>query len=103
MAINPLFFRLSDQYNPSYAGFSQDMDASGQNIVRNQFGNMVGTLVHEVAGSGSGDEGDEDAGVFEDVSLVVPAMDVLDLVVPSPLPSVVNELYKAFKMLETNR
>ena len=103
MAISPLFFRLSDQYNPSYAGFSQDMDASGQNIVRNQFGDVVGTFVHEVAGSGSGDEDDEDDGVFEDISLVGPAIDVLDPVVRSPLPSVVHELYKAFKLLETNR
>ena len=100
MAISPLFFRLSDQYNPSYAGFSQDVNDSIHNIVRDQFGNVVGTLVHEVAGSGSGDKDDEDAGVLEDVSLVVPAMDVLDPAVRSPLPSVVNELYKAFKMLE---
>ena len=68
------------------------------NIVRDQTGNVV----HEIAGFDD-DEIDEEAGVVEDVSLVVPAMDVLDLVVPSPLPSVVNELYKAFKMLETNR
>jgi len=67
-----------------------------RNVVRDETGNVV----HEFAGSGSGDEGDEDAGVFEDVSLVVPAMDVLDPAVRSPLPSVVNELYKAFKMLE---
>ena len=68
------------------------------NIVRDQTGNVV----HEIAGFDD-DEIDEEAGVVEDVSLVIPAMDVLDLVVPSPLPSVVNEIYKAFKMLETNR
>ena len=68
------------------------------NIVRDQSGNVG----HECAGFDD-DEIDEDAGGDEDVALVVPAMDVLDLVVPSPLPSVVNELYKAFQMLETNR
>ena len=61
----------------------------------------MGTL-DEFAGSGD-DETEEEAGVVEDVSLVVPAMDLLDLVAPSPLPSVVNEIYKAFKMLEANR
>ena len=77
------------------------MEDSVHHIVRDQFGNVVGS-VHDFAGSGD-DETEEDAGVFEDVSLVAPAMDVLNPVVRSPLPSVVNELYKAFKMLETNR
>ena len=63
---------------------------------------QTGSVVHEFAGFDD-DETEEDAGVVEDAALVVPAMDVLDLVVPSPLPSVVNELYKAFQMLETNR
>ena len=97
-----LYFRSPDQDNPSYIRFNQDVEDSVHNIVRDQTGNVVGTVVHEFAGSGD-DETDEDAGVFEDVSLVVPAMDILDPVVWSPLPSVVNELYKAFKMLETNR
>ena len=101
IAISPLFFRLSDQYNPSYSRFDQDMEDSVHHIVRDQFGNVVGS-VYDFAGSGD-DETEEDAGVFEDVSLVAPAMDVLNPVVRSPLPSVVNELYKAFKMLETNR
>ena len=61
----------------------------------------MGTL-DEFAGSGD-DETEEEARVIDDVSLVVPAMDLLDLVAPSPLPSVVNEIYKAFKMLEANR
>ena len=95
-------FRSPDQDNPSYTRFNQDVEDSVHNIVRDQTGNVVGTVVHEFAGSGD-DETDEDAGVFEDVSLVVPAMDILDPVVRSPLPSVVNELYKAFKMLENNR
>ena len=61
----------------------------------------MGTL-DEFAGSGD-DETEEEARVVDDVSLVVPARDLLDLVAPSPLPSVVNEIYKAFKMLEANR
>ena len=89
-----LYFRSPDQGNPSYTKFNQD--------VEDQTGNVVGTVVQEFAGSGD-DETDEDAGVFEDISLAVPAMDILEPVVLSPLPSVVNELYKAFKMLETNR
>ena len=103
IAISPLFFRLSDQYNPSYVGFSQDMEGSVRHVVRDQFGNVVGS-VHDFAGSGDDDdEDDEDAGGFEEVSLVTPAMDLLSPVVRSPPPSVVHELYKAFKMLETNR
>ena len=77
------------------------MEDSVHHIVRDQFGNVVGA-VYDFAGSGE-DETEEDAGVFEDVSLLAPTMDVLNPVVRSPLPSVVNELYKAFKMLETNR
>ena len=77
------------------------MEDSVHHIVRDQFGNVVGS-VYDFAGS-SDDETEEAAGVCADVSLVAPAMDVLNPVVRSPLPSVVNELYKAFKMLETNR
>ena len=103
IAISSVFlcFRSPDQYNPSYTRFDQDMEDSVHHIVRDQFGNVVGS-VYDFAGSGD-DETEEDAGVFEDVFLVAPAMDVLNPVVRSPLPSVVNELYKAFKMLETNR
>ena len=97
-------FRSPDQENPSYTRFNQDVEDFVHNIVRDQTGNVVGTVVQEFAGSGD-DETDEDAGVFEDISLAVPAMDIVEPVVGvlSPLPSVVNELYKAFKMMENNR
>ena len=100
-----LCFRSPDQGNPSYTRFNQDVEDFVHNIVRDQTGNVVGTVVQEVAGSGDDEKTDEDAGVFEDIPLAVPAMDIVEPVVgvPSPLPSVVNELYKAFKMLENNR
>ena len=73
--------------------------------MRDQTGNVVGTVVREVAGSGDDEQTDEDAGVFEDISLAVPAMDIVEPVVgvPSPLPSVLNELQKAFRLLDNNR
>ena len=98
-------FRSPDQENPSYTRFNQDVEDFVHNIVRDQTGNVVGTVVQEVAGSGDDEKTDEDAGVFEDIPLAVPAMDIVEPVVGvlSPLPSVVNELYKAFKMMENNR
>ena len=76
-------FRSPDHDNLLYTRFDQDVEDYLRNVVRDGTGNVV----HEFAGSGSGDEGDEDSGVLEDVSLVVPAMDILDPAVRSPLPS----------------
>ena len=57
--------------------------------MRDQAGNVVGTVVREVANSGDDEQTDEDAGIFEDIPLAVPVMDVVEPVVglPSPLPS----------------
>ena len=49
--------------------------------MRDQTGNVVGTFVQEVAGSGDDEKADEDAGVFEDMPLAVPAMDIVEPVV----------------------
>ena len=66
---------------------------------------MVGSVVREVANSGDDEQTDEDAGIFEDIPLAVPVMDVVEPVVgvPSPLPSVLNELQRAFRLLDNNR
>ena len=66
---------------------------------------MGGTVVREVADSGDDEQTDEDAGSFEDIPLAVPVMDVVEPVVgvPSPLPSVLNELQRAFRLLDNNR
>ena len=77
------------------------------NIVRDQAGNVVGDIVHEIAGSGDEKTG-EDVDVSEDMPLAVPAMESIDTVepvldLPPPFPSVCSELYKAFRMLENNR
>ena len=66
---------------------------------------MVGSVVREVANSGDDEQTDEDAGIFEDIPLAVPVMDVVESVVgvPSPLPSVLNELQRAFRLLDNNR
>ena len=85
--------------------FNQDVEDFVHNIVRDQTGNVVGTFVQEVAGSGDDEKTDEDAGIFEDIPLAVPVMDVVEPIVgvPSPLPSVLNELQKAFRLLDNNR
>ena len=99
------FFRSPDQENPTYTKFNRDIEDFVHNIVRDQAGNVVGTVVREVADSGDDEQTDEDAGIFEDIPLAVPVMDVVEPVVgvPSPLPSVLNELQRAFRLLDNNR
>ena len=80
---------MPDQENPTYTKFNRDIEDFVHNIVRDQAGNVVGSVVREVANSGDDEQTDEDAGIFEDIPLAVPVMDVVEPVVgvPSPLPS----------------